>query len=77
MAEAFERDLSSEGKGARSTIFFVVRDDNESIGSGKGVLSMPILGVIINFWCSGGMESSAWTWEERSVMVEVEEKEKV
>lgn len=45
---------SSVAVGARRTIFLDVRIVRGV--AGKGGLSMPGLGVIMNFWCMGGME---------------------
>ena len=72
--EAVERAESSVGRGARRTIFLVRRVERGSDGSEKGGLRMPSLGVIMNFWFSGGMARSAWILEERSMMVASGEK---
>lgn len=75
--EAFERSDSSEGRGARSTIFLLRRLERESDGSANGGLRMPSFGVTMNFWFSGGMLRSAWILEQRSVMVACGEKGRV
>ena len=57
--EALERAESSEGRGARRTIFLLRRVERRRDGSEKGGLMMPSFGVIMNFWFSGGMWKSS------------------
>ena len=68
--DGFDRADSSDGRGARRTTFLLRSVDRRSEGSEKGGLRMPSLGVIINFWFSAGMPSSAWILIERSTTVE-------
>lgn len=70
VAEAFDRADSSEGKGARRTIFLLRSVERRSKGSEKGGLRMPSLGVIMNFWFSGGMLRLVCILKERSAIVE-------
>ena len=49
-AEAFDKEDSSEGKGARRRIFFFSSEESGKTGSAKGYLRSPTLGVIMYFW---------------------------
>lgn len=63
--ESFE--MSSTADPSR-IIFLLVRVER-AWSVAKGGLSVPILGVIMNFWFEGGMERASATWLLRSVSV--------
>ena len=61
----------SDGRGARSWIFLVVRETRGKAGSGKGGLRRPNLGDMRNFWWEEGIVRWSVMAEVRSVSVEV------
>lgn len=63
--ESFEMSSTAD---PRRTIFLLLRVES-AWSVMKGGLSVPILGVIMNFWFEGGMERASATWLLRSVRV--------
>lgn len=68
---------NSEGVGASRTIFLFTSVRSCRVGSRKGGLSRPSLGVIMNFWFECGIERVVDTASARSVMFESGEKGRV
>ena len=75
-AEDADSEESSDGVGARSTIFFEVKVASE-MSAEKGGLRIPSLGVIMNFWFEMGMLSCFSTSCEKSTMAASSAKVKV
>ena len=63
------REARSDGRGARSWMRFEVIVWRDRLGSRYGGFRSPILGEIMNFWCSAGIENRSVICWVRSVSV--------